>query len=805
MSDKSKPQKKAGQPASGRSDPVKQVSASATEPASPDDSLDFLAPPQSTDELGRLGKYRVLKILGKGGMGIVFMAEDILLHRAVALKVMLPSITRKASAVKRFKNEAVATAAIEHDHIVTIYEVGEDRGVLYLAMQHLKGMTLEDWLRQGKKASISQILRVAREIARGLAAAHSHNLIHRDIKPANLWLDSGNQGRVKILDFGLVRDHTDDTQLTQVGMILGTPAYMSPEQARAQPLDGRSDLFSMGCVLYRLCTGVIPFIGKDAMTVLLKIASEPHVPASKLNPAIPAGLSSLIDQLLAKNPADRPASAKDVAATIQALEREAVAAGRTVAVPSLGASVASAPVSSTQATPGDDYITDVSLLDVDPQPISRQRPRWWLWGSVAACALLSSCFLGFVLTDHGQVVVQFDDDEIAGLLKGSPVRVVDNAGKEHFLVAGPNTLHSNDYAVADADKHPRLAFEPARFTVTRGADYAIHVKLLAPALAKSPFGSDTAHAFQDDWAKFLKRSVVESNSAGMKLALIPPGEFWMGSDKQLLGKAFDAAKNKLFKQLPEGYAQNVVAESPLHKVRITRPFLMARTETTVGDFRKFVKETKHRTEAELPASKGGTHAEDPRQKRDPKFDWRSPGYLPSGEQPVTNVTWKDAEAFCAWLSRKEKRTYRLPTEAEWEHACRAGTATLWSFGDDFKPAREHMWSNTLNLKTTLAPHSVGKKEANAFGLFDMHGNVEEMCADFKGRRYASEPALDDPKNPTDMKQGRVARGGSYLDIPHAGRSAYRGGGDPNLPFAHLGFRVVCEIPATRPSDDAAAQ
>ena len=177
----------------------------------------------------------------------------------------------------------------------------------------------------------------------------------------------------------------------------------------------------------------------------------------------------------------------------------------------------------------------------------------------------------------------------------------------------------------------------------------------------------------------------------------------------------------------------------------------------------------------------------------------SPGYTPSNEHPVTNVTWRDAEAFCAWLSRKEGRTCRLPTEAEWEHACRAGTSTLWSFGDDFKSAREHMWSNNANLKPSLAPHAVGKLKANAFGLCDMHGNVEEMCADYRGRRYVSEPPLDDPKGPADTKQGRIARGGSYFDIPHAGRSAYRGG-EPGLPFAHLGFRVVCEIPATRPAE-----
>jgi serine/threonine protein kinase len=230
--------------------------------------------------MGRLGPYRVVKVMGAGGMGVVFLAEDPALHREVALKVMLPDRAQKPGARERFLREARAAAQIQHDNIVTIYHVGEDRGVPYMAMQLLKGTSVEDWLAAGNRPTLRHTLRIARETAQGLAAAHSRGLIHRDIKPANLWLEDRSTGRfgrrdrsvrVKILDFGLARAASDEMHLTQQGHVLGTPSYMSPEQARGKPIDARSDLFGLGCVLYRLLTGALPFIAPETLAVLYAI------------------------------------------------------------------------------------------------------------------------------------------------------------------------------------------------------------------------------------------------------------------------------------------------------------------------------------------------------------------------------------------------------------------------------------------------------------------------------------------------------------------------------------------------------
>jgi formylglycine-generating enzyme required for sulfatase activity len=314
----------------------------ATRPGTVSDSAgahpehyDFLAPPEQPDEIGRLGGYRVLKVLGAGGMGVVFQAEDPRLKRKLALKAMLPALAVSDTARQRFLREAQAAASLSHDHIVPIFQVGEDRGVPFIAMPFLKGEPLDERLQRQPVLPLPEVLRIARETATGLAAAHEQGLIHRDIKPANLWLEEldGERGpstpryRVKVLDFGLARAAADSAQLTQSGVILGTPAYMAPEQANGQPLDGRCDLFSLGCVVYRLCTGRLPFNGPDTVATLLAVATEQPPPPCELNPRLPRGFSNLVMQLLAKDPADRPPSARALLEALQDVEKKTIPLG----------------------------------------------------------------------------------------------------------------------------------------------------------------------------------------------------------------------------------------------------------------------------------------------------------------------------------------------------------------------------------------------------------------------------------------------------------------------------------------------
>ena len=280
----------------------------------------FLSPPLEPDEIGRLGPYRVLRLLGRGGMGIVYQAEDSGLGRPVAIKILKQELADQGDSWDRFLREARTLASIKHEHVVTVYHTGREGKVAYLVMELLQGCSLAEHLTIVRQPPVADILRLGRELATGLAVVHEHGLIHRDMKPANVWVETP-QGRIKILDFGLARMVRDDARLTQTGVIVGTPAYMSPEQARGLEVDQRSDLFSLGCILYRLCTGLEPFRGPDTMSLLTALAVDTPDPVEKLNPAIPQGLGNLVMHLLAKKPEDRPATAREVAARLEALER----------------------------------------------------------------------------------------------------------------------------------------------------------------------------------------------------------------------------------------------------------------------------------------------------------------------------------------------------------------------------------------------------------------------------------------------------------------------------------------------------
>src|SRR5260370_16294555 len=291
-----------------------------TRPSSPADaknpqerprSYPFLLPPLEADEIGRLGNYRVLSVVGRGGMGFVFRAGDIPLRRLVALKVMKPDLQGDMKGWQRFLQEAQLMAAIKHEALVTVFQAGQEGDAVFLAMELLEGSTLEDWCAKNPRPAVADILRLARETAAALAVIHRRGLVHRDIKPGNLWLEAPHN-RIKILDFGLARFVQQDSSLTQTGAIIGTPSFMSPEQARGDPVDPRSALFSFGCILYVLCTGENPFQAETVSGILTALAIRNPKPVRQLNSNIPLALSVLVDQLLAKNPKDRPDSAEEV-------------------------------------------------------------------------------------------------------------------------------------------------------------------------------------------------------------------------------------------------------------------------------------------------------------------------------------------------------------------------------------------------------------------------------------------------------------------------------------------------------------
>jgi hypothetical protein len=300
-------------PAAGRAAPSADVPSAPSEAELPDSLLALLSPPQGADELGRLGRFRVLRLLGVGGMGAVFHAEDSRLKRPVALKVMLPEAAARPQGRARFLREAEAVARLSHDHVIPIHDVGEEGGVPFFVMPLLRGESLQERLARQKPLPVAEAVRIGRQMAEGLAAAHEKGLIHRDVKPANVWLEEPN-GRVKLLDFGLARPVEGDAVLTPSGAMLGTPAYMAPEQmGGGKDVDFRADLFSLGAVLYELLTGRRAFPGSTWFEVVANRATTRPSPPRQVNAEVPEELSALVMSLMQQEPAARPASAEDVA------------------------------------------------------------------------------------------------------------------------------------------------------------------------------------------------------------------------------------------------------------------------------------------------------------------------------------------------------------------------------------------------------------------------------------------------------------------------------------------------------------
>jgi serine/threonine-protein kinase len=356
--------------------------------------------------MNKLGKYQIRRTLGKGAMGIVYEGFDPVIERTVAIKTILPSQLSGeefADVMARFKREAQAAGRLNHPGIVAIYEYGEDiaqdvsdeeatmmapsasqssQRVAFIAMEFVKGRELRDYFEHNERFPMTEVVRIMSEMLDALDHAHSHGVVHRDMKPANLILLEN--GRVKIADFGIARVEKSD--LTQTGTVLGTPSYMSPEQFMGHTVDGRSDLFSCGVILYQMLTGEKPFTGESTTTVMYKVLREEPVPPSELNLALDPALDAVVQKALAKQPAQRFQTGRDFAQALQAAVSGAGAgappvhqAAAAVAMPAVRARVAPAPADMPSA--------------VATGPARSRSAGFWVAGAAAAVALVAGGYL----------------------------------------------------------------------------------------------------------------------------------------------------------------------------------------------------------------------------------------------------------------------------------------------------------------------------------------------------------------------------------------------------------------------------
>ena len=750
-------------------------------------------PTKSGQLSGQFGRYRILRALGEGAMGTVYLAHDTQLEREVALKTPQLSDDCKPEMLERFYREARAAATLRHPRICPVYDVGEIDGKHYITMAYIEGRPLSDFVNPAVSQTERQILIAVGKIAQALAEAHRHGIVHRDLKPANIMVD--HQGEPVIMDFGLAQQIRpgENQRLTQTGVILGSPAYMSPEQVEGDPtkVGPAADQYGLGVILYELLTGQVPFTGSLA-SVLGQILSKAPPPPTRLRPGLDPRMDALCTKMMAKNPADRYSSISEVADQIAAIVR-------TPAVPE--------PVS---------------------QPPSRKSRKW----AVAAAAALIAVLVAVVIhlrAGTAVLTIEVSDPDIQVAVRGATV-----------ILTGPGT---NDVEVKPGDNeltitHNGLTFKSDKFTLQRGKNVAVKVSLAGQEIAaqlgdkdlivtplsnnsksnsaerslvdkevaarsagssppksladapppsafdshvlSQPFGPVMARDAQHAWARRMNVPVEKTNSIGMKLILIPPGRFTMGPYKG-------------------------------HLVRITHPCFFGVYEVTRGEFAKFVTAANYRTFAE--DSPGGIHLVDAEMstKWDPgnPSTWRDPGFEQTDDHPVVQIAWRDATAFCKWLSDQENQRYRLPTEAEWEYACRAGTVVRNYYSSEVEDLTKI--GNVADASArAVFPHwkefvkssdgyiytcPVGRFLPNNFGLYDMIGNASEWCSDHFSDNYYEHSETDNPTGPPTGKS-RIWRGGGFT---HVAGVRYRYWGVDSFRRPDSGFRVVCEI-AAKPVD-----
>ncbi|MGD0898575.1 MAG: SUMF1/EgtB/PvdO family nonheme iron enzyme [Thermoguttaceae bacterium] len=709
------------------------------------------------------GQYTVLDQIGEGGMGVVLKARHRRMKRTVAIKVLPPAAMKQAGAVERFQREVQAAAQLSHPNIVTAYDAGEHRGMYYLAMEYIEGHDLATAVKEHGPLEVRQAVECILQAARGLQYAHEQGIIHRDIKPGNLLLDK--KGTVKILDMGLARIAGPDAvlggpeRLTTSGQALGTCDYMAPEQALdTHAADHRADIYALGCTLYRLLIGRPPYQAETFAKLFLMHLEAPIPSLRAARPEAPEALDSLCHRMLAKKPEDRCQSMAEVVAELEAVL--AVLSGRSRMAPPEPPESSSAALSQTLAflqgsrPAGTAVAPPKAAVEEETQPgITRQetgtnilvkarralakvrRKPLALAGLVGGLLLLLGIILTIILR-HGTLTVEIDENlgkdvQVAVSQGGQKVQLVDvGSGWTLSLSAG-----KYDLAVQGGDDQFQL--DSHTITVTRGGQVKVKVTLKPPVLAVAPFDPEKAKEHQAAWAKYLGVPVEMTNSIGMKLVLIPPGEFMMG----------------------EG--------GDAHKVKITKPFYLGKYEVTQEEW--------------LALTIG------------------NPSRFKGPKNPVQSVSWHDCQAYLKKVSEKcglPEGSYRLPTEAEWEYACRAGSTSGWFFGNSELGLDEYGWYGTNSEKKA---HPVGQKKANAWGLYDVCGNVQEWCADWYDKDYYKVSPPDDPAGPSSGSR-RVNRGGSSNYGGERCRSARRNSDGPGYRDSNLGLRaalVLAEKPDER--------
>ena len=690
-----------------------------------------------------LGPYALLDLIGEGGMGRVVKAHHARLGRVVALKLIRTEKLTKPNVLQRFRQEIRAVSHLSHPNVVLALDADEVDGTPFYAMEYVEGVDLTLLVERQGPLPVALACEYIRQAAIGLQHAFERGLVHRDVKPSNMLVTP--RGQVKVLDLGLamlkeVPGEAAGARVTQDGLVIGTPDFLAPEQAQhPREVDTRADVYGLGASLYYLLTGEVPFHGDTPTEKLLKHVTEPPPSVAAIRPDVPPPLDGLIRAMMAKRPDDRPPTPAHVAYALSPF-----------CPPAAGPPPAVVPVQ-----PGG-----------WPAPVDQQ--------PTAAYLLPPS--------DEPDEYLP-DPDPPAGPVGYPPPAYPPPTGyppapppgypppgypppgyPPGYMPVDPMTAEigsAREAEFADAMAAPAAPRQEYRGR-TKGRGWVLPLVLFlvisaggvaATAGLLYTFRGDILDEPGDLPAEF-------TNPAGVTMVRIPAGSFVMGSPPDEVGRDDDD-------------------EGPPAPVTISRPFYISATEVTRSQFIKVT---------------GSTHSQN--KARD------------TSGSPEDSLTWDEAVDFCKKLTdqdpdRRRGWAYRLPTEAEWEYACRAGTTTAFSHGEHPTQLVEVICKLTpddpylvpgekfpkIQRENVLVPYPAKFTEPNPWGLYDTHGNVWEWCQDY----YAAYPDEAGPRtDPTGPETGdwRSLRGGAWDEESVECRSASRIGLDPLVRRKDIGFRVV---------------
>ncbi len=742
-------------------------------------------------------RYKIEGTLGQGGMGAVVLATDTRLDRKVAIKRILGKGANSKAAIRRFVTEAKAIAALSHPNVVQIYDYGRATDGPFLIMEYVDGGNLAERC-TNQAIPLEIAVELTCQLCEGLAKAHAAGIIHRDIKPANVLLS--RDGHAKLTDFGLAKAEATDHQMTMAGVILGTPDFMPPEQRLdASLVDARSDLWSLAATLYQMLTG------KNPKIIRLDL--------------VPTELKSVLAKALEEAKEDRFQSAREFRDALRAAMWES----RTV--------VAAHPGDGVEIQEGQCQSCGTVHSD-----LSRKFCKKCGASLRMAC---SQCHAQIPVWDsicgecgghQSQRASAIDDTDETGESFAS----YEEASAIHAVGSFADPLHSVDASGLLEECHSRQGEFEELVTMIAHRIKQNDVDGLLPAVERALELQEDRQDLVELLHKLVERrdarlarardamDADKPKAASAALAGAVVDDFpASGELRALLDRVNRAVslENRLADAVKGAKAHGAVAASEAVAIlNLCRAYLalvpksdrmaklkaqcerLSSVTNSIGMKLRFISpgtftmgqpygeadETPHQVTLTKPFSIGVYQVTNAQWKR---VMGNVPSNWQDDDRPVEQVSWQDAVDFCTKLSaspaeRKAGRVYRLPTEAEWEYACRAGTTTNFSFGDDESWLGEHGWFDGNSDKQT---HAVGQKTPNPWGLYDMHGNVLEWCSDWSDE-YAK-AAVSDPHGPS-AASARVARGGNCISSAGRCRSAFRYGLEPSCRIRYLGFRVA---------------